>query len=44
MQKKSITTYLFISFHAIEGHCVKSGAEGIFGDRLVAPKLYVFSP
>jgi hypothetical protein len=30
MQKKSITTRLNITVHAIEGRCVKGGAEGIF--------------
>jgi hypothetical protein len=31
--------HLFLTVHAIEGHCVKGGAEGILGDRLVCTKI-----
>jgi hypothetical protein len=37
--KKSITTNLFITVHAIEGNFVKGGAEGIFCDRLVCTTI-----
>jgi hypothetical protein len=41
-----ITPHLFITVHAIEGNCVKGGAEGFFFFLTVrfAPKLRVFSP
>jgi hypothetical protein len=33
------TSHLFITVHAIEGNCVKGGAEGIFCDSRVCTKI-----
>jgi hypothetical protein len=48
IQKKSITPHLFITFYAVEGHCVAGGAESIFWSTLGSHQnctyLHVFSP